>query len=194
MEGRDSMKFDAHYLPTYMPDLDGPLGQFYQRTFQQIEELERLGFDRVWLTEHHFGDYGGSIPHPPTFMSAVARTTCRIRLGVAVSVLPLHHPLELAESYAMVDVVSNGRLDFGIGKGSEPIEYRRFGIRREEAAQRMKEGIEIVRQAWSDEPVNFQGEFFHYDNVPVLPKLVQRPHPPIWVGVTRNEETFRWGC
>lgn len=92
----------------------------------------------------------------------------------------------------MVDIISNGRLDFGIGKGSEPIEYVRFGARREEATQRMTEGTEVLRQAWSDEPVTFHGEFFNYDNVRVLPKPVQRPHPPIWVGATRTEETFRW--
>ena len=66
------MKFGAHFLPTYVPELDGPLTEFYRRMFEQIEELERLGFDRAWVTEHHFGDYGGSIPHPPTFLSAVA--------------------------------------------------------------------------------------------------------------------------
>ena len=111
-------------------------------------------------------------PHPPTFLSAVACKTSRIRLGVAVAVLPLNNPICLAESYGMVDVVSNGRLDFGIGKGSEPIEYVRLGARREEATQRMIEGTEILRQAWSDEPVNFHGKFFDYDNVRVLPKPV----------------------
>jgi alkanesulfonate monooxygenase SsuD/methylene tetrahydromethanopterin reductase-like flavin-dependent oxidoreductase (luciferase family) len=186
------MKFGAHFLPSHMPELDGPVSQFYQRMFEQIESLERLGFDRVWITEHHFGDYGGSIPHPPTFLAAIACKTSRIRLGVAVAVLPLNNPIHLAESYGMVDVLSNGRLDFGIGKGSEPIEYLRFGARREEGTQRMIEGAEILRQAWSDEPVNFHGEFFNYDHVRVLPKPVQRPHPPIWVGATRTEETFRW--
>jgi alkanesulfonate monooxygenase SsuD/methylene tetrahydromethanopterin reductase-like flavin-dependent oxidoreductase (luciferase family) len=186
------MKFDAHYLPVYVPELDGPVSEFYQRMFAQVEELERLGFDRAWVTEHHFGDYGGSLPHPPTFLSAVACKTSRIRLGVAVSVLPLHNPLELAESYAMADIISNGRVDFGIGKGSEPVEYRKLGARQEEATERMKEGTEIIRQAWSDDPVNFDGEFFSYHNVRVLPKPVQRPGPPIWVGATRNEDTFRW--
>ena len=186
------MKFGAHFLPTYVAELDGPVTEFYRRMLEQIAELERLGFDRVWVTEHHFGDYGGSIPHPPTFLSAVACKTSRIRLGVAVAVLPLNNPLQLAESYGMVDVLSNGRLDFGIGKGSEPIEYVRFGARREEATQRMIEGTEVLRQAWSNEPVDFRGEFFNYENVRVLPKPVQRPHPPIWVGATRTEETFRW--
>jgi alkanesulfonate monooxygenase SsuD/methylene tetrahydromethanopterin reductase-like flavin-dependent oxidoreductase (luciferase family) len=160
--------------------------------FEQMEELDRLGFDHAWVTEHHFGEYGGAIPHPPTFLAAVARTTRQIRLGVAINVLPLHNPLEVAESYAMVDVVSNGRLEFGVGKGSEPSEYRRFGARQEEATGRMKEGTEILLQAWSDLPVNFRGEHFHYENVRVLPKPVQRPHPPVWVGCARSEDSFRW--
>jgi alkanesulfonate monooxygenase SsuD/methylene tetrahydromethanopterin reductase-like flavin-dependent oxidoreductase (luciferase family) len=186
------MKFGAHYLPTYVPDLDGPVAEFYRRMFAQIEEMDRLGFDHAWVTEHHFGEYGGTVPHPPTFLSAVARATKRIRLGVAINALPLHNPLEVAESYAMVDVISNGRLEFGVGKGSEPSEYKRSGVRQEEATARMKEGTEILLQAWSDEPVSFRGEFFQYENVRVLPKPVQRPHPPVWVGCARTEDSFRW--
>ena len=185
------MKFGAHMLPTYAPDLDGPVPDYYGRLFEQIIEFEKLGFDQAWVTEHHFGGYGGILPHPPTFLSAIAGKTSRIRLGVAVAVLPLHNPLDVAESYAMADIVSGGRLDFGIGKGSEPVEYRKFGADRDEAARRFKESSEIIRQAWSDEPVNFRGEFFNYENVNILPKPVQRPHPRIWVGATRTEETFR---
>ena len=110
-------------------------------------------------------------------MSAVARTTKRIRLGVAINVLPLHNPIEVAESYAMVDVISNGRLEFGVGKGSEAHEYKKFGFDQKEATGRMYEGVEVMLQAWSDKPVNFTGEFFNYENVPVYPKPVQRPHP-----------------
>lgn len=186
------MKFGTHSLPTYMPDVDGRLPDFYCAMFEQFVEVEKLGFDQAWVTEHHFGGYGGTLPHPPTFLAAVAQMTSRIRLGVAVAVLPLHNPIELAEAYAMADVVSNGRLDFGIGKGSEPVEYRKFGASRDEATQRFSESAEIIRQAWSDAPINFQGEFYSYDNVNILPKPVQRPHPPIWVGATRSEETFRW--
>jgi alkanesulfonate monooxygenase SsuD/methylene tetrahydromethanopterin reductase-like flavin-dependent oxidoreductase (luciferase family) len=188
------MRFGAHYLPTYVPDLDGPVTEFYRRMFEQMEELDRLGFDSVWVTEHHFTDYGGSISHPPTFLSAIARTTRRIRLGVAISVLPFHNPIEVAESYAMVDVISNGRLDFGMGRGSEAGEYKRANVRIEEGAARMREAAEIIRQAWSDEPVNFEGEFFQYHDVRVLPKPVQRPHPPIWVGASKTEGTFRWAA
>ena len=186
------MKFGTHILPTYMPEVDGALPDFYRCMFEQIVEVEKLGFDQAWVTEHHFGGYGGTLPHPPTFLSAVAQMTSRIRLGVAVAVLPLHNPIELAEAYAMADVVSNGRIDVGIGKGSEPVEYRKFGASRDEATQRFIESAEIIRQAWSDQPVNFRGEFYNYENVNILPKPVQRPHPPIWVGATRTEETFRW--
>lgn len=158
------MKFGAHYLPTYVPHLDGSVVEFYRHMLAQMEELDRLGFHSLWVTEHHFGDYGGSIPQPPVFLAAVARGTRRIRLGVAINVLPLHNPLEVAESYAMVDVISEGRLEFGVGKGSEPIEYRKAGVRLAEAAGRLKEGMEVIRQAWSGEPVNFRGEFFAYEN------------------------------
>jgi alkanesulfonate monooxygenase SsuD/methylene tetrahydromethanopterin reductase-like flavin-dependent oxidoreductase (luciferase family) len=186
------MKFGSHYLPTYIPDLDGPLPDFYRHMFAQMEEMDRLGYDQIWLTEHHFAMYGGTLPHPPTFMAAAARTTQRIRLGVAVNVLPLHNPLEVAESYAMVDVISNGRLDFGVGKGSEAHEYRKFGFDQTQSTGRLYEGTEVILQAWSDQPVNFSGEFFNYQNVPVYPKPVQRPHPPVWVGCARSEDSFRW--
>ena len=186
------MKFGSHYLPTYVPDLDGSLPEFYQKMFAQMEEMDQLGYDHIWVTEHHFAMYGGTLPHPPTFMAAVARTTKRIRLGVAINVLPLHNPLDVAESYAMVDVISNGRLDFGVGKGSEAHEYKKFGVEQKESTGRMYEGVKVMLQAWSDKAVNFTGEFFNYENVPVYPKPVQRPHPPMWVGCARTEDTFRW--
>jgi alkanesulfonate monooxygenase SsuD/methylene tetrahydromethanopterin reductase-like flavin-dependent oxidoreductase (luciferase family) len=175
-----------------MPEVDGSLPDYYRCMFEQIVEVEKLGFDHAWVTEHHFGGYGGTLPHPPTFLAAVAQLTSRIRLGIAVAVLPLHNPLDLAESYAMADVISGGRIDFGIGKGSEPVEYRKFGVNQDEGTRRFHESAEIIRQAWSDDPVKFQGEFYSYQNVNILPKPLQRPHPRIWVGATRNEETFRW--
>src|SRR5260370_6874456 len=107
-----SMKFGAHYLPTYVADLDGPVTEFYQKMFGQMEEMDRLGYDHVWVTEHHFAHYGGDLPHPPTFMSAIARTTKRIRLGVAINVLPLHNPTAAAESHAMLTFLSTRRLHF----------------------------------------------------------------------------------
>ena len=110
------MQFGAHYLPTYIPALDGPEAEFYRRMFEQMELLDQVGFHQVWVTEHHFHEYGGTIPDPAPFLSVVASRTTRIRLGIAIVVLPLHNPLEVAESYAMVDVISGGWLDFGVGR------------------------------------------------------------------------------
>src|SRR5207245_9574367 len=110
---RNVMKFGAHYLPTYVPDLDGPINQFYQRMFGQMEEMDGLGYDHVWVTEHHFAMYGGTLPHPPTFMSAIARTTKSIRLGVAIYVLPLHTTIYIAESYVLEYDLANGFLIIG---------------------------------------------------------------------------------
>jgi natural product biosynthesis luciferase-like monooxygenase protein len=186
------VRFGAHYLNTYVPELDGPVSQLYQNLFAQFDELDALGYDDVWVTEHHFHEYGGVISDPPVFLAAAARTTQRIHLGIAISVLPLHNPLQIAEGYAMVDVISNGRLEFGVGRGSTGGEYASFRIDNEDSAPRMKESTAIIEQAWSGEPVTFHGELFDYDDVRVLPRPVQEPTPPIWVGASRSDDTFRW--
>jgi len=186
------MRFGAHYLPTYVAGLDGPTPEFYARMFEQMQLLDALGYDDVWVTEHHFDEYGGTIPDPPVFLSAVAAKTARIHLGVAVSVLPLRNPLQTAESYAMVDVISNGRLEFGLGRGSTPREFDSLRIARDETGVRMRESLQIIRQAWAEEAVSFSGEAFTYEGVRVLPRPVTRPHPPIWVGASRSDDTFRW--
>jgi natural product biosynthesis luciferase-like monooxygenase protein len=185
------MRFGAHYTPTYVPELDGPVGEYYRRMFEQIELLDTLGYQDAWVTEHHFHEYGGTLPHPPTFLAAVARSTRRIRLGVAISVLPLHNPLQVAEEYAMLDVIADGRLEFGVGRGSTPPEYDDFRISQADSAVRMREMTDIIRQAWTADTVSFRGECFEYENVKVLPKPVQQP-PPIWVGASRSDDTFRW--
>ncbi len=186
------MRFGAHYLPTYVPRLDGSGVDFYRKMIEQMIELDRLGYDDVWVTEHHFHVYGGMVSSPPTFLAAVAQATQRIHLGVAISVLPLHNPLQVAESYAAVDVISNGRLEFGVGRGSTLKEFASFKISHDDSATRMREAVHIILKAWEDGPFDFHGELFDYENIEVLPKPVQRPHPPIWVGASRSDDTFRW--
>ncbi len=186
------MRFGAHYLPTYVPELDGEPVEFYRRMYQQMELLDQLGYDDLWVTEHHFHNYGGMVPDPATFLASVAGRTQRIHLGTAIVVLPLRNPLQVAESYAMVDVISNGRLEFGVGRGSSGPEFTGFGMDPSDSAVRMKEGMEIIRRGWQGERVCFQGEVFKVDGVEVLPPTVQRPHPPIWVAANRSDDTFRW--
>jgi alkanesulfonate monooxygenase SsuD/methylene tetrahydromethanopterin reductase-like flavin-dependent oxidoreductase (luciferase family) len=192
------MKFSAHYLPTYIAELDGPVPEFYEHMYEQFALLDELGFHQVWVTEHHFHEYGGTIPDPATFLAAAAVHTKRIRLGVAISVLPLHHPLKVAESYAMVDVISRGRLDFGLGRGNSELEQEQFGIDYRESPQRFREAAEVIRQAWSQTSVSFHGQHYAYQDIRMLPPPVQKPHPPFWVAANRSDDTYRWageaGC
>jgi alkanesulfonate monooxygenase SsuD/methylene tetrahydromethanopterin reductase-like flavin-dependent oxidoreductase (luciferase family) len=185
------MQFAAHYLPTYIPALDGPVPEFYRRMFQQMELLDLLGYHQVWVTEHHFHEYGGMIPDPATFLSAIASRTTRIRVGSAIVILPFHNPLAVAESYAMVDVISGGRLNFGVGRGT-PTELEWLGIGYEESVARLQEGTAIIQQGWSEEAVDFTGKLFNYQGIRILPKPVQQPHPPLWVAASRSDDTYRW--
>src|SRR5918911_239361 len=145
------MKFGLLYLPTYVPELDGSVGTFYERMLEQIVRADDLGYASVWLTEHHFDFYGGTIPNPAVFGAAVARATKNIRIGTAVTVLPMHNPLLVAEDFAMLDVLSNGRVDLGIGRGSVTAEYREFGISNEQSASVMAEANDLILKAWSQE-------------------------------------------
>lgn len=184
------MKFGIFSLPTYYADHDGSINDFYQRILDMLTESEQLGFDAVWANEHHFHPYGGMIPFPPVLLAAVAARTSRIRVGTSVALPPLYNPLHLAESYAMLDQLSAGRLDFGVGRGFVAYDYATFGISLEEAQDRLLESLEVVLKAWQHRPFDHHGRFFHYDGVSVLPPPLQQPHPPVWVACTSTPESF----
>src|SRR5947207_15716118 len=145
------MRFHMHLLPTYFPDLNPPFPQYYQDVLDQIQLAEELGWECFWFTEHHFLLYGGPMPNPANIMSAAAARTSKIHLGSAISILPLHHPVQVAEDYAMVDVVSGGRLEFGVGLGNAPRDLQNFGISRDERRDRFEESLQLIRAAWSEE-------------------------------------------
>jgi len=146
---------------------------------EQIEWTEELGFDEAWLTEHHFIDYGLSVD-PATLAAAAASRTRRIRIGLAAAILPFHHPLRLAEQTALVDIMSGGRLDVGVGRGNRPAEFAGYGVPQVESRERFEEAAEVVQRAWTEERVSFHGRFFRFDDVRVIPKPVQAPHPPLY--------------
>jgi natural product biosynthesis luciferase-like monooxygenase protein len=184
------VKFGLLYLPTYVPERDGEAVDLFERMLDQICLADQLGYHAVWLTEHHFHRYGGLVPNPAVLGAAIAVRTRRIRIGVAVSVLPLHHPLTIAEDYAMLDVLSRGRLEFGIGKGSVQDEYRQYAMLRDDAVY--EEASELIRRAWSQASLTHTGARFEFPELPLLPRPVQQPHPPIWVGVTGTRASFEW--
>src|ERR671931_1295435 len=127
----------------------------------QVEWSEELGFDAVWLTEHHFIDYGLSVD-PATLAAAIAARTRRVRIGLAAAILPFHHPIRLAEQMALVDIISRGRLDLGVGRGNRPIEFAGYGVPQIESRERMDEAVEILVRAWTQERFSYEGRFFTF--------------------------------
>jgi alkanesulfonate monooxygenase SsuD/methylene tetrahydromethanopterin reductase-like flavin-dependent oxidoreductase (luciferase family) len=174
------MRFHMHLLPTYYPDRDAPFPQYFQQILEQVQLAEELGFECFWFTEHHFLLYGGPVPNPAVMMSAAAARTSKIHLGSAISILPLHHPLQIAEDYAMVDVVSGGRLEFGVGLGNTDIDFLAYGVPREQSWERFVEAADVITAAWSNERLNHRGKFWSFEDVAVYPRPVQHPHPRFW--------------
>ncbi len=150
-----------------------------QRELQQMVWSEQLGFDEVWLTEHHFIDYGLSVD-PATLASAIASRTSRVRIGLAAAILPFHDPIRLAEQLALVDIISGGRLDVGVGRGNRPSEFTGYRIPQVESRERFDEAVQIIQRAWTEERFAYHGRFFQIPEVRVIPKPLQRPHPPLY--------------
>jgi probable F420-dependent oxidoreductase len=158
-----------------------PWPQLYAETLGQAAYAEDLGFSSVWLSEHHFSEEG-YLPSLAAVLSALAMRTSRVRLGTAVLLAPLHHPLRLAEDLAVVDQLSGGRLDVGIAPGYKPDEFAVLGVPKGERGARTDETIEILKLAWGGERFSFAGKHFTFDDVIVAPPPVQPGGPPIWVG------------
>jgi alkanesulfonate monooxygenase SsuD/methylene tetrahydromethanopterin reductase-like flavin-dependent oxidoreductase (luciferase family) len=156
----------------------------------QMVLSEELGFDSIWLTEHHYADYGLSSA-PSVLLATVAARTQRIRLAIAVYVIPFHNPLRLAEETATLDILSGGRLTVGLGRGNRPMEFYGHGVPQQESRTRMEEGVDVLLQAWTRDRVTYEGKHWCIQNVPVYPKPAQKPHPPLAFAVT-SAETIAW--
>ena len=168
-------------------------GRTHAERYGEMMELvvlaESLGFDVAWLAELHFGGAFSLLSNPLMAVPAIAARTRRIRVGTAVTLLSLHHPLSIAEQAATADVLSGGRLEFGVGRGSIPTQFHGFRIPSAESRARFDEALAIIRLAWTEERVTYRGAFHEVDGVAVVPRPVQRPHPPIRVGV-HSPESF----
>ncbi len=164
--------------------------QYYKENIELIEYADRVGLDEVWLAEHHFTDYG-VMPSTQVFGAYAAARTERIRIGTGVCVLPFHNPVRVAEEFAFLDQLSDGRLDFGVGRGYQPGEFRGYGIPFEESHQRFNESLEIVRKAWTQESFDHHGEIFDFEDVRVRPRPIQSPHPPLF-GASFNPDTIKY--
>ena len=170
----------------YPGELPRTTARFYDELLEQVEAADAWGFDSFWVAEHHFHPYG-AIPRPPVWMAAAAQRTRRIRLGAGVVVLPFDNPLRTAEDYAMVDVLSQGRLNLGVGSGYLSHEYAGFGVDPATKRERFDEALEILFRAWTGERFSYHGTYHRVDDVQLNVVPVQRPRPPVWVAVLRNE-------
>jgi alkanesulfonate monooxygenase SsuD/methylene tetrahydromethanopterin reductase-like flavin-dependent oxidoreductase (luciferase family) len=154
--------------------------------------MEATGYDAVWLAEHHFTGYS-VCPSVHLMGMHVAARTKRLRIGTGVTLAALAHPLRIAEEVALLDVLSGGRVNWGAGRGFEKREFDAFGVPMAESSDRFREAVEIVLAAWTQERVSFEGRFHHLEDVEVLPKTAQRPHPPTWVAAS-SEPAIQWAA
>jgi alkanesulfonate monooxygenase SsuD/methylene tetrahydromethanopterin reductase-like flavin-dependent oxidoreductase (luciferase family) len=167
-----------------------PLAEVYARAFSRIEIMDQTGYDCVWLAEHHFNTYS-VCPSINVMAAHVAARTRTLRIGMAVSLAAFYNPLRLAEEVALVDVLSGGRVNWGAGRGFDRTEFEAFGVPVEESSDRFRECVEIVLASWRQERVSYQGRFWSYDGVEVLPKPMQAPHPPVWLAATSPDSIRR---
>jgi len=161
----------------------------FEQAFDQIDAAERYGLDAMWLAELHVDPARSVLASPMTIASAIAARTSRIKIGIAVQVLPLCHPLRIAEEAATVDQISNGRLIFGVGRSGLPRTYEAYGIPYAESRDRFAETLEIIERAWSQPRFSFEGKYHRFDDVAVTPKPRQKPLPPIRVAAS-SPDTF----
>ena len=161
----------------------------FDESIAQMKAAEEYGFDAVWLGELHFQKDRSVLAAPLTIAAALATATRRVKIGIAVQVLPLSHPLRLAEDVATVDQLSRGRLEFGVGRSGLPGHYQGFNIPYSESRERFLETLEILRKAWTEERFSHKGAYFEFNDVCVMPRPFQKPHPPIRVAAT-TEETY----
>ncbi|MFQ5514394.1 MAG: LLM class flavin-dependent oxidoreductase [Myxococcota bacterium] len=180
------MKFGVLHL------FESPMGrddrEMVNEQISLMQAAEAYDFDSIWPAEHHFSEYG-VCASPAVTLAALASQTERIRLGTGVVVLPLHHPVRVAEEFALLDILSGGRVELGLGRGYQPAEFRGYGVDQTRSRELFDESLEVILRAWRNERLSFHGTHYHFEDVPVRPRPVQVPHPPVWMAAL-SEESF----
>src|SRR5271169_4155003 len=146
----------------------------FRQSFEQVDAAEQWGLDAMWLAELHFAPDRSVLASPLILAAAIAQRTRRMKIGTAVQVLPLCHPLRLAEEVATVDQISDGRLIFGVGRSGVARTYEAYGVPYAESRERFVEVLDIVQKAWTQEKVSYQGKYHRFEDVAVVPKPYQQ--------------------
>ena len=165
----------------------GSQTQAFAQSFAQIEAAESWGLDVVWLAEIHMNPTRSLLSAPLTVASAIAARTHRLKIGTAVQILPLGHPLRLAEETATIDQISGGRLIFGVGRSAFPRAYNAYGISYEESQDRFAESLDIIKTAWTQPVASYRGRYHSFDDFTLVPRPLQQPHPEIRIAASQHE-------
>ena len=176
-----------HEFPRYAGVTDA---EAFTQSFAQVDAAERWGLDVIWIAELHFLPERSVASAPLLIASAIASQTRHMKIGIAVQVLPLCHPLRLAEEVATLDHISQGRLVFGVGRSGFPHTYEAYGIPYGESRERFAEVLEILKRCWAEEHFSFEGKFHRFHNVTIVPRPLQKPYPPLRIAAT-SADTYR---
>ena len=161
----------------------------YADTIAQAQLADQLGYNAVWLAELHFNPRFSIMSAPLLVASAIAQITRRIKVGTAVNLVPLHHPIRLAEETATLDVLSQGRAIFGIGRGSNPRQFEGYGVDIAEGRQRFQEAVDFILKAWTTDEFSYHGDHYQAEELRIMPKPEQKPYPPVYIA-SNSPDTF----
>jgi alkanesulfonate monooxygenase SsuD/methylene tetrahydromethanopterin reductase-like flavin-dependent oxidoreductase (luciferase family) len=190
------VEFGFCYISDYHPELHGDYAAWYERLLSEWVLEDQLGFDAIWIAEHRYPGYGFS--STPVIAQSIADRTRRIRVGTAVSLLSQRHPVLTAEDWAAVDLLSGGRLNFGIGRGIYAYDFEVVGVPSGESRERFDEAWEVIRRLWTEESVSHEGRFWSFPAHSLGPRPLQQPTPPVFVGCVASPESYEWagrnGC
>ena len=176
------MKVGIYNSVKDVPGRGKNLNKIMDEVIEEAIMAENMGFDCMFFGEHHMDQEGQILPSPLMVAAVVAARTQRLKVGTAVLLLPLYHPVHLAEDVATLDIISNGRTIFGVGLGYQQTDFDAYGLHLRDARGRLEEGVEIIRKCWTGETFSYQGKHFQLNDVTCVPTPLQRPGPPLWFG------------
>ena len=187
------MRFGINFFQSFRAE-DSTTADYYDQCLRIAAKADELGYNSIKTVEHSFYDYGGHSPNPCVFLSAVAARTKRIRLITGAVIPAFHHPAHLGGDLAMLDNMSRGRLDAGFGRAFLPKEFEVFGVPMSQSRERFEEAIGMIKRLWTEDRVTAKGKFWHLEDVHLMPRTVQKPHPPIWIAAISSEESFAYAA
>lgn len=168
---------------------DAPADARAREMLEQVRLARDLGFDSVWVVHHYLIEFQAFQPIP--MLARIAAESGSMEIGTAIYILPLQHPVEVAENFATVDVISGGRLVFGVAQGYRDVEFQSLGVSRRERAPRFEEGLELIARLWTEDDVTFTGRFYQVEHATISMRPVRTPRPPIWIGASEGPAIIR---